>query len=405
MAGATTDGVRRATVLLALAGSALLFNTTENLPIGLLPLIAADLDVPLPWVGWLVGGYGLAVAAVSLPLAHWTRDVPRRWLLGGVLAVLTAATLLGALTGTYPVLLGARIATAVAQALFWAVTAPVAVGLFSPGVRGRVVAVMSVGGSLATVAGVPAGTWLGQRDGWRLPFLLVAAAALVTLVVVVALLPTTAPEHSHGAYAQAPHTGRFAALLVVTAVSVTGMFTGFTYVTQLLDRAGLTSAAVGPLLGVFGVAGIAGVALVGRLVDRHPRAVLAGTVGGQAVALVGLGLLTHRVVLVALLALLGLAAVPIFMITQARVLHVSPGRTELGFAANSAIFNVGIAAGALLGGLVLSSLGARAAFLAGGLVTVVALAVVLAEPLVTGADPDSRAVSVGSPDHSVAPAR
>ncbi|MFC0003576.1 MFS transporter [Micromonospora siamensis] len=394
MAGTTTDGVRRVTVLLALALSAFLFNTTENLPIGLLPLIAADLDVPLPWVGWLVGGYGLAVAAVSLPLARWTRDVPRRWLLGGVLAVLAGATLVGALTGAYPVLLGARIATAVAQALFWAVTAPVAVGLFSPTVRGRVVAVMSVGGSLATVAGVPAGTWLGQHDGWRLPFLLVAAAALVTLLLVVALLPTTAPERSHGAYAQAPHAGRFAVLLVVTAVSVTGMFTGFTYVTQLVaGRSAVT--AVGALLAVFGVAGIAGVALVGRVVDRRPRAALAVTVGGQALALLGLGLFTAPGALVVLLAVLGATAVPVFLVTQTRVFQVSPGRTELGLASNSATFNVGIAAGALLGGQVLSRLGVAATFVTGGLLTAVALAVALAEPALTG----RRTV------HSAAPAR
>ncbi|MBY8870407.1 MFS transporter [Micromonospora sp. PLK6-60] len=379
------EPARRVAVLLALAGSAFLFNTTENLPIGLLPLIAADLDVPLPWVGWLVGGYGLTVAAVSLPLARLTRDVPRRGLLAGVLAVLALSTLAGALATAYPVLFGARVATALAQALFWAVTAPVAVGLFSPAVRGRVVAVMSIGGSLAAVAGVPAGTWLGQRDGWRLPFLLLAGAALAALLVVGALLPGSAPERSHGAYASAPHRGRFALLLVVTAVSVTGMFTAFTYVTRLLTGApGFDAGAVGALLAVFGVAGLAGVALVGRIVDRRPRAALALTVGGQAAALTGLGLLDQRAAVVVLLALLGGTAVPVFMVTQARVLHVTPGRTELGFAANSATFNVGIAAGTVLGGLILSAVGVGAAFVVGGLVSALALAAVLAEPALTG---------------------
>lgn len=374
---------RRVGVLLALALSAFAFNTTENLPIGLLPLLARDLDVSLPAAGQLVTAYGLAVALASLPLAQVTRGVPRRWLLTGVLAVLVLATLVAIGTTAYPVLLAARIATACAQAVFWAVTAPVAVSLFSPAVRGRVVAVMSVGGSLATVLGVPAGTWLGQRDGWRSPFLLVALLAVAALVVVVALLPTTRPDAAHGAYATDPHPGRFTVVLVVTAVSVTGMFAAFTYVARFLTGpAGFAEPTVGALLLVFGAAGIAGVIVVGRLLDRVPRGMLVATVGGQAIALLGLGVLpTHPAAVVALLALLGATAAPVFTATQARILHVAPGRTELGFAANSMAFNVGIALGALVGGLALPGHGTRGAFALGGLVTLAALAVALAEPL------------------------
>ncbi|MEH0841106.1 MFS transporter [Micromonospora sp. CPCC 205711] len=373
---------RRVSVLLALALSAFAFNTTENLPIGLLPLISADLDVPAAAVGRLVSWYGLTVALVSLPLAQLTRAVPRRHLLGVVLAVLAAATMVSIVAASYPVLLGARIATALAQALFWAVAAPAAVGLFRPAVRGRVVAVMSIGGALATVAGVPAGTWLGQREGWRAPLVVLTVAAVAALVTVAALLPTTPPEASHGAYASAPDRGRFAAVLLTTALSVTGMFAGFTYVTELLTRAGFADGSVAVLLFVFGLAGIVGVALAGRLVGRFPRGTLALTVGGQAAALLGLPLaIGARWAVVGLLAVLGASAAPVFVATQARILVVAPGRTELGFAANSATFNVGVALGALVGGLALPTVGARGSFALGGLVTVAALLVVLAEPL------------------------
>ncbi|WDZ87779.1 MFS transporter [Micromonospora cathayae] len=377
---------RRVTVLLALAASAFAFNTTENLPIGLLPLMSADLAVPLPWVGYLVTGYGLTVAVVSLPLAQVTRNLPRRYTLTGVLAVLVLSTLVAVVAVDYRVLLAARVATALAQALFWAVTAPVAVGLFAPRVRGRVVAVMSVGGSLATVLGVPAGTWLGQQAGWRAPFLALAALAVAALVVVAGLLPTSRPEESHGAYGSAPHTGRFVVTLLVTAVSMTGMFAGFTYLVRLLTGVtGFADETVGPLLFVFGLAGIAGVGLAGHLLDRFPYATLVVPVGVQAVALLGLGgFATGQVVVVGLLALLGCSAAPVFLVTQGRMLQVAPGRTELAFAANSAAFNVGVALGALLGGVLLAPLGVRGAFTVGGLLTVVALLVVLAEPLLTG---------------------
>lgn len=377
---------RRVTVLLALALSAFTFNTTENLPIGLLPLISTDLDVPLASVGYLVTGYGLTVAVVSLPVAHLTRNLPRRWTLTAVLAVLLGSTLVSVVAADYGVLLAARVATALAQALFWAVTAPVAVGLFAPRVRGRVLAVLSVGGSAATVLGVPAGTWLGQQGGWRTPFLVLAALSLTALVVTAVLLPTSRPEEGHGAYGSAPHTGRFVVTLLVTAVSVTGMFAGFTYVVRLLTGVtGFTDETVGVLLFVFGFAGIAGVTVVGHLLDRFPWGTLVATVGVQAVALLNLYLFAaEQVAVVVLLALLGASAAPVFMVTQARILQVAPGRTELGFAANSAAFNVGIAVGALVGGLVLAPLGARGAFGVGGLVSVVALGVVLAEPLLAG---------------------
>ncbi|WP_434739883.1 MFS transporter [Micromonospora sp. SH-82] len=377
------EPTRRLVVLLALAASAFAFNTTENLPIGLLPLVATDLGVSVPAGGLLVGGYGLTVAVASLPLAYLTRDVPRRYLLTGVLALLGAASAVTVVTSSYPVLVGARVATALAQAVFWAVAVPVAVGLFRTGVRGRVVAAVSVGGSLATVLGVPAGTWLGERAGWRIPFLVLTVLAVLVTALVAALLPTSAPQHGHGTRSTSPHPLRYAAVLLTTAVSVTGMFAGFTYVAQFLtEAAGFPAGTVGALLFVFGAAGLVGVTLVGRFVDRFPGTCLTATVAGQAGTMVGLWAFAPvRPVVVGLLALLGATAVPVFLVTQARILHVAPGRTEVGFAANSATFNLGVAAGSLLGGVALPAWGPRATFLAGGLLTGVALVTSLGDAL------------------------
>ncbi|MEU5044517.1 MFS transporter [Streptomyces griseorubiginosus] len=369
---------RRAAVVAALMLAAFTFNTTENLPVGLLSLMAEDLRVSLTAVGALVTGYGLAVAVGSLPLAHLTRSVPRRYLMAGLLAVLAAAGWLSALSAvSYGLLLAARVATALAQALFWAVMGPTAVGLFPPERRGRIIGLLSVGGSLATVAGVPAGTWLGGHSGWRVPFAVLGALAVVSLVTVAALLPTSRPRESHAAYGAAPDRRRFAVVLTTTALSVTGAFTGFTYLVAFLDEvSGFGRDAVSAVLLAFGAAGLAGVAAVGPLLDRYPRATLVVPVTGQVVALVGLYAAgAGQVATVALLMLLGASVAPVFMATQSQVLLVAPGRTETALAANSAAFNVGVAAGALLGGVLLPLIGTRGTFLAGGLITAVALAV------------------------------
>ncbi|WP_078662682.1 MFS transporter [Streptomyces bicolor] len=369
---------RRAAVVAALMLAAFTFNTTENLPVGLLPLMAEDLRVSLAAVGALVTGYGLTVAVVSLPLAHVTRSVPRRYLLAGLLGLLAVASWVSALGGvSYGVLLAARVATASAQALFWAVMGPVAVGLFPPERRGRVIGLLSVGGSLATVAGVPAGTWLGGHTGWRTPFALLGVLALVSLVVIGVLLPSSRPEDGHSAYGAAPDRRGYFVVLTVTALSVTGAFAGFTYVVALLDEvSGFREDAVSGVLFAFGGAALAGVLVTGPLLDRFPRATLALPVAVQAVALLGLWAAGHvPAATVVLIMLLGASVAPAFMATQSRVLQVAPGRTETALAANSAAYNVGIAAGALLGGALLSVVGVRGTFLVGGLLTVGALAV------------------------------
>ncbi|MET8570357.1 MFS transporter [Streptomyces sp. NPDC004783] len=359
--------------------AALTFNTAENLPIGLLELIAGSLRVSVSAVGLLVSGYGVTVAVASLPLAHLTRAVPRRHVLAGLLAALVVSSLVAALATSYGVLLGARLLTALAQALFWAVMGPVAVGLFPSGVRGRVVGALSVAGSLALVLGVPAGTWLGRRTDWRVPVALLAALGLVCLVTIAVLLPTSRPEDEPAAHGTGPDARRFGTVLLAGALSATGAFAGFTYVVTFLgDVSGFSPGAAGALLVVFGLACLAGVSVTGAVLDRFPRAALSTAVATQAVGLLGLYAAGRApVAAVVFLVLTGAALGPVFMATQNEMLHCAPGRTDLALAANSGAYNAGIAAGAALGALVLPLSGVRGAFLAGGLVTVASLAVLL----------------------------
>jgi DHA1 family inner membrane transport protein len=356
--------------------SAFAFNTTENLPIGILGLIAGDLRVSLAAVGYLISGYGLVVALASLPLAQLTRRIPRRWVLSAVLAVLVVGSLAPAFVASYGVLIGARVVTALAQALFWAVMGPVAVGLFPPSVRGRVMGLLAVGGSLATVLGVPAGNWLGRQAGWQLPFLIVGGLGLLAGAVIGLLLPAAPPEASHAAYGAEPDRRRFAGVLVITGLSVTGVFTCFTYVVSFLqDVTGFSPDAVSVLLGVFGLGGFLGVLALGPLLDRFPFGTLAFPVVLQAVALLAfwVGAEVKAVVAVALGAL-GIAVAQVFVATQSRALRVAPGRTEIALASNSAAFNVGVALGALAGGLLLHALTVRGLFLFGAVLSAAALA-------------------------------
>jgi DHA1 family L-arabinose/isopropyl-beta-D-thiogalactopyranoside export protein-like MFS transporter/DHA1 family inner membrane transport protein len=379
--GVPVTGRRATGALVALSIAAFSYVTTEILPVGLLTLMADDLGRSRSEIGLLVTGYAVVVVLASLPLTRITQRVPRRLLLGVALGVFVAATAASALARSYELLLAARLATALTQALFWSVVGATATGLFPARVRGRVIARLSIGNALAPVLGVPTGTWLGQQAGWRAAFLVMAAVNLVTWLAVVALVPTFAPEDGGAARGTAPDTRRYGILVLGTTLGVTGAMTAYTYITPfLLDVSRFAAPALGPLLLVSGVAGVAGTVTIGTILDRHPRAAVIAPLAVITGALAGLYLLgAVRPAAVAMLALTGLSFSALAAAVGSRTLQVAPGSTDMAAAGISSAFNVGIAGGSLLGGVLIAAAGVRSVALAGAVLTAAALAAVVAE--------------------------
>ncbi|GAA2803457.1 MFS transporter [Kribbella solani] len=377
---------RRANAALVLLGvSTFSFVTIEVLPIGLLTVIAGDLDRSRSQVGLLVTGYAVVVVLASLPLARLTQRLPRRQVLGGTLGVLAVATGLSAAAPTYEVLFGGRLVIALSQALFWSIAPPIATSLFPPEQRGRVVARLAIGTALAPIIGIPLGTWLGEQAGWRAPFVLMAVLGAVACTGIVMLLPRTEVQDSPSRRGSTPDVRRYAVLLVAAAVGVTGFLTFNTYVTPfLLDITGFRSGALGPMLLASGVGGFVGTLLAGRVLDRHPWAAVFVPLALITVALLGLyGLGQLKVATVALIAVLGMAFSALAVAVQSRTLQVAPGSTDIASAGISSAFNVGIAAGAFVGGALIDHTSVRIVALVGGLLTFAAAAVMLSEPLLT----------------------
>ncbi len=362
----------------ALGASAACYVTGENLPVGLLPVISAGLHSSLLATGLLVTVYALVVVAVSVPLTRLTRHVPRRYLLSGVLCIFVGATLAAAAAPSYGWLLAARVVTALSQAVFWS-TAPVAAaGLFPPARRGRAVAGVLAGGPLAVLLGVPAGTWLGQQAGWRVPFVVLAGFGLVGMGAVGLLVPTSRPGEGHAARGTHPDARRYWMLVAATVLAVGGAFTAYTYVSAFLTMvSGLAARDVALVLLLGGLASLAGVACASMLLSRHPRAAATGPLGLLAVSMLGLfsfGTMGPAAAGLQALESFGLTSVAISM--QTRVLIVAPRSTDIASAWYSASFNAGIAAGPVIGGLILSGPGLRFTPLIGGLLAAAALVIV-----------------------------
>ncbi|MFF4341254.1 MFS transporter [Kitasatospora sp. NPDC001540] len=351
--------VRSFVVLAALTVALFSYGTVESLPVGLLPQIAGSLGTTPSAVGLLVTGYGIVVMVTSVPLTGAVRGVHRRRLLGALLTVFTLATSVCALSGSYGTLLGARIAIALTHAVFWSVIASTAAGQFPERHRARVIAALFSGSSLAGVAGVPAGTYLGQQFGWRVPFLVMSVLALGALAAVVVCVPSGPPEAGSATRSPHPSPPQYAVLLTALLFTVSGVFTFFTYITLYLSRVThLSSGRIGTVLLLIGLAGLAGTQAAGQLASRGAVGTFTGALLGLAAACGLLGLVGGRPVPATLcLALLGASLAAMTTALQARIMQVAPGDTDTASAGGSAVFNAGIAAGSYLGSLLVGSRG------------------------------------------------
>jgi predicted MFS family arabinose efflux permease len=367
---------RSVAALLALAVAAFCYVTVETVPVGLLSEIAADLDVSPSRVGLLVTGYSVTVAVLTLPLVRMTGNVPRRPLLLALMAVLVAATALSAAAPTYELLFAARVATALSQAVFWGIVAPVAAGMFPAHVRGRVMAVVFTGGSIGPMLGVPAGTWLGQAANWQTAFLTFAGLGMLALLTLVLALPATPVRNEHAGRGTTPDARQFTLVLVTSSLAVAGFFAAFTYTSTFVTAvAGMSATLLGPLLLARGLADFGGIAAGGALSDRNQKLAVILPVGLLAAAMLAMFAFgVNPWAAGATIMLTGLAMGALIPALQNRVMEFAPGSTDTASAGNSIAFNIGIALGSSLGGLALTQAGPRATALTGAALASAALA-------------------------------
>jgi DHA1 family inner membrane transport protein len=374
---ATAAGGRPALGLLALAIGTFAIGTTEFVVVGLLPELAADLDVSTPAAGFLVTGYALSVALATPFLTAAGRRVPRKAVLAGWLAVFVAANLLAATAQSYEVLLIARVLSAWTHGVFMAIGAVVASELVPQRQQGRAIAAMFAGLTVATVLGVPAGTLVGHELGWRAAFLGIAILGGIALAAVAVLVPPLPhrPPLPLGAQLAVVRRPPLQLALALTAIGWGGQFVALTFLSPYLrEQSGIAEAAVAPVLFVFGVAAALGNAVGGWLADRARERALIGTLAGQAATLAAFGALgaipAPAVALVFVWGVVGFAVLPML---QARVVHAAGDAADVASSLNISAFNLGIAAGALLGGAVTSTGGLAAAPWAASIVILWAL--------------------------------
>ncbi|MEV0648032.1 Cmx/CmrA family chloramphenicol efflux MFS transporter [Phytomonospora sp. NPDC050363] len=332
--------------------------TSELMLSGLLPAVAADLDVSIPDAGLLTSGFALGMLVGAPVLAVATLRLPRRATMLVFLAAFALSHVGSALAPGYGSLLALRVVGAFAYAGFWAVAAVTTVRLAPEGSRGKAMAVVTGGLTIATIIGVPAGTFVGQQVGWRAAFWAVAALTALSAILVITTVParTGAGETPRlRSELKVMANRRLWIAYVATAMSAGSVTALFTYLgAMLIGTTGLGESWVPIVLLLFGLGSLAGISLGGRFADRAAFATL--TVGFAGVAILGaLIYLTAAsaaavVVLIVLLGVLGFMTNPA---VNVRVFTLAGDAPTLAGATNIAAFNVGITLGPWLAGLLI----------------------------------------------------
>jgi DHA1 family inner membrane transport protein len=350
--------------LFALTIAAYAIGTTEFVIVGLLPTVANDLNITLPIAGLIVSVYALGVTFGAPILTALTGGLNRKPLLLGLMALFIAGNSAAALSPSYEMLLVARVISAFAHGVFFSVGATIAADLVPENRRASAIAMMFMGLTVAIVTGVPLGTLIGQTFGWRSTFWAVAALGIVAFVGIAALLPSNirkAPAASLMDQVRVLGSGRLLLVFAMTALGYGGTFVTFTFLASILqDITGFAEHNVSLVLVLYGLAIAAGNIGGGRIADRNPVKALTWLFALQAIVLVIFTFTAPStpLALVTLVALgfLSFANVPglqLYVVELAQ--RFRPGAVDVASALNIAAFNLGIAAGAWIGGLVVAS--------------------------------------------------
>jgi len=395
-----------AVAVLALAVGGFTIGTTEFVTMGLLPRIAAGIGVSEPTAGHVISAYALGVVVGVPILSFFAARLPRRGLLVALMAAYGVFNLVSAAASSYGLLFAARFFDGLPHGAYFGVASLVAASLAPPERRGRAVASVMLGLSVANVAGVPVATWVGQHLGWRAAYVLTAGLALLTVVLILAFVPSVAGDkETNGRREAREFFSRKQVWLTMAAgaIGFGGLFAVYSYIaTTVTDVGGLSEGTVPLFLLAFGLGMTFGTWLGGELADWSVFRALIWSSVASAVVMIAFWAVSP----------FGWWLLPVVFLTtaigsvtvtnlQLRLMDVAGNAVTLGAAMNHAALNLANALGAWVGGVVIAAgYGYRAPALVGAVLSVAGIAILLWSAVADRRTADSRP----SVDHQLDPA-
>ncbi|MBC1539772.1 MFS transporter [Listeria seeligeri] len=367
--------------LLALAISAFGIGSTEFISVGLLPLISSNMDVSISTAGLTVSIYALGVMVGAPVLTTMTAKMNRKNLLMLVMVVFIIGNLISAFAASFAILLTGRVIAAFAHGVFMSIASVIAADVVQPSKRASAIAVMFTGLTVATVTGVPLGTFIGQLFGWRMSFIFIVAIGVIALIANYFLVPknlSSAKNISLKSIGQVLLNKKIGIVLLMTAFGYGGTFVVYTYLSPMFIKMGYTANMIVVLLIIYGIMVAIGNTIGGHFANEKPAKALFVMFSLQATTLLllqftspnpVLGLIV--VMLMGFFAFMSVSGLQLYVVELAE--RYLPETVSMASALNISAFNVGIAMGAFIGGLVTEYIGLSYTPIVGFLMVLIAI--------------------------------
>ncbi|WP_211746121.1 MFS transporter [Paenibacillus sp. Marseille-Q4541] len=363
--------------LICLTIGAFAIGMTEFVIMGILPNVASDLNVTIPQAGQLITGYALGVAIGAPVLTMLTNRIAQKPLLCMLMAIFIIGNLVGAIAPTYGLLMGSRLVTALAHGTFLGTGSLIATQLVRPEKRAGAVSMVLAGLTISNIIGVPFGTLIGQNMGWRASFVAITIMGIISLIGIIFLIPKIEQSAPTSLYKEVRSLFNPQVLLVLAtgAFGACSMFTVFTYITPLLtDITGFQEQSVTWILVMYGIGVTLGNIIGGRLADWKLMPSMIAIFSILAALLFVLSGVLHSPSLTLICVFLwGAAAFGIMPGIQLRIMNLAHEAPRLAATSSHSALNIGNAAGAFIGGLVITHAGLVYVPMIGGLMAAVGI--------------------------------
>ncbi|MBC1886395.1 MFS transporter [Listeria seeligeri] len=367
--------------LLALAISAFGIGSTEFISVGLLPLISSNMDVSISTAGLTVSIYALGVMVGAPVLTTMTAKMNRKNLLMLVMVVFIIGNLISAFAASFAILLTGRVIAAFAHGVFMSIASVIAADVVQPSKRASAIAVMFTGLTVATVTGVPLGTFIGQLFGWRMSFIFIVAIGVIALIANYFLVPknlSSAKSISLKSIGQVLLNKKIGIVLLMTAFGYGGTFVVYTYLSPMFIKMGYTANMIVVLLIIYGIMVAIGNTIGGHFANEKPAKALFVMFSLQAATLLLLQFTSPNpilglivVMLMGFFAFMSVSGLQLYVVELAE--RYLPETVSMASALNISAFNVGIAMGAFIGGLVTEYIGLSYTPIVGFLMVLIAI--------------------------------
>lgn len=361
--------------LLALAMTAFLALMTEVFPAGLLPQISQDLGVAESYAGQLITLYAMGALLSAIPLTAATRGWNRRPLLITALAGFLVFNIITAYSSRYILTLVVRFLAGMSGGLIWGMLAGYARRMVTDRLKGRAMALAMVGAPLALSFGVPAGTWLGSLVGWRNTFIIMTALTLLLIIWVLLSVPDYAGQEARKQIpvSKVLFIPGLRSVLAVIAAWVLAHSVIYTYIAPFLIQSGLSGSVETALL-VFGLFAMAGIWFTGLWVDRVLRILVLASLAAFTLAVVALGVAgSSGIVVLIAIAIWGFTFGGAATLVQTASADAAGESADVAQSMLVTVWNLAIAAGGILGGVLLDQAGAGATPWAAAVLLVIGL--------------------------------